>query len=229
MKKLLRAALSIAFMGGLSLGVSLAGQFEGEVDYNVTMSDGNQAPMNYFLKGKKIRIEMNMKGHQVVDIMDLSAKKVYMLMPEQKMVMTSTIPNASSVKAKAEGKLTKTGNTKTILGRTATEWTYDSKAGTTSIWASSGMGFFMMAKGPGAAGSDSTWAQAVKNGGLFPLEVDAKTSKGSMTMTATKIDEKSLDDSLFTVPSDYKDMSSMMQGLGASIPAGAMPSGMPHF
>jgi hypothetical protein len=42
-----------------------------------------------------------------------------------------------------------------------------------------------------------------------------------MNMVATNINEESLDDSMFTIPSDYKDMSAMMQGMGA------MPGGMP--
>jgi hypothetical protein len=220
MKNLPKWTLSLVFVFGCGVGLSQAGQFEGEVDYNITLNDGNQMPVNYLSKGKKTRMETTMKGHHMVEIMDNSDKKIYMLMPEQKMYMTVTIPDAGAMKSKSGGKLTKTGNVKTILGRTATEWTYDSANGQTSIWAVSGMGYFFMAKGPGADGSDSAWADVVKNGGLFPLEVNSKNSKGSVSMIATKIDARSLDDSLFAVPSDYKDMSAMMQGMGAGKPSG---------
>ncbi len=215
MKNILKASLMAVLVWGLDAGFSWGEQFEGEVDYNVTLSDGTQSTMNYFLKDKKARLEMTMKGHHVVDVMDLKGKKIYMLMPEQKMYMTSDIPDTSSNQAKAGGKLTKTDNTKTILGKTATEYDYVSEKGSmSSIWGASGMGFFLMGKGPGSSGGEAAWAQAAKQSGLFPLEVDSKTSKGSMSMVATKIDEKTLDDSLFTVPADYKDMKAMMQGMG---------------
>ena len=200
------------------------GQFEGEVDYNMTMKDGKQSQMNYFLKGTKARMEMTMNGHHVVQIIDFGARKIYMLMPEQKMVMTNDIPNAPKTQGSgaAAGSITKTGNSKTILGKTAYEWRATENGDTTSIWGAKDMGFFMMAKGPGGQGPDTSWAAKLKSDGLFPLEVDSK--KDNFNMVATKLDPKTLDESLFTVPSDYKDMSDMMKGLGAG-----MPSGMPKF
>jgi hypothetical protein len=226
MKTILKSLLSLMAVFGLGVSLSQAGQFEGEVDYNVTMDNGDQSQMNYFLRGTKARMETTMKGHHMVEIIDTSAKKIYMLMPEQKMVMTTDIPDASKMKPSGapQAPIAKTGQTKTILGRTAYEWQTTGKNGTTSIWGAKDMGFFMMGKGPGGQGPDTSWAAEIKKDGLFPLEVDAKGQKGTMNMVATKIDEKSLDSSLFEVPSDYKDMSAIMQGMGAG-----MPSGMPKF
>src|ERR1700722_18399086 len=227
MKNLPKWTLSLVLVFGCGVSLSWAGQFEGEVDYDMSMSDGNQSQMNYFLKGTKARMEMTMKGHPMVEIIDTSSKKIYMLMPEQKMVMTTNIPDAGKMNPSGapRPKITKTGRTKTILDRTAYEWqATDKNNGTTSIWGAKNMGFFMMGKGPGGQGPDTSWASEIKKDGLFPLEVDAKGQKGTMTMMATKIDEKTLDGSLFEVPSDYKDMSAMMQGMGSG-----MPSGMPKF
>jgi hypothetical protein len=223
MKTFVKTALVLLLAFGLGVGLSYAGQFEGEVDYHVTMKDGNQSDMVYLLKGGKARMEMTMKGHQVVDIMDLPNNKIYMLMPEQKMVMTTDIPKANkTVAGKAEAQIKKTGKSKTILGYSADEWAVTTEHGSTSVWGAKGIGFFMMGKGPGGQGPDTSWATELKKNGFFPLEVDS--SKNDFNMVATKVEPKSLDASLFTVPSDYKDMSDMMKGLGAG-----MPGGLPHF
>ena len=224
MKNLFKWTLSMALVFGFGVSLSQAGSFEGEVDYTVTMNGGDKGPMNYMIKGSQTRVDMTMKGHHMIDIMDFNTKKIIMLMPEQKMYMTSDIPASS--KAKAEDvKFTKTGNTKTILGHSTEEWKITSKQGVSSLWAASGMGFFAMSQGPHGQGPDTSWVVEAKAKGLFPLEMDNTGNKGgSMTMVATKIDEKTLDSSLFEIPSGYKDMSAMMQGMGAG-----MPSGMPKF
>jgi hypothetical protein len=224
MKTILKCLLSLVAVFGMGVSLSQAGQFEGEVDYHVTMSNGDQSDMAYFLKDGKARMQMSMKGHDVVDIMDLPNQKIYMLMSEQKMYMTSDIPKSEKAQGNAKVDVKKTGKTKTILGYNTDEWAVTTEHGTTSVWGAKGIGFFMMGKGPGGQGPDTSWADALKKNGFFPLEVDSQGGKGSMSMVATKVEPKSLDSSLFTVPADYKDMSAMMQGMGAG-----MPSGMPKF
>ena len=71
MKTILKCLLSLVGVFGLGVSLSQAGQFEGEVDYHMTMSNGDQSDVAYFLKDGKARMQMNMKGHDVVDIMDL--------------------------------------------------------------------------------------------------------------------------------------------------------------
>ncbi|MGH7739684.1 MAG: DUF4412 domain-containing protein [bacterium] len=221
MKFFIKSSLALALVLGWGIGLSWAGEFQGEVDYHVTMSDGHKSQMNYFLKGSKARMEMTMDGHHVVNIIDFPAKKIYMLMPEQKIVMTTAIPDVKKEQSKTGEKMKKTGKTKKILGRETYEWKSTDKNGTTSIWGAKGMGAFMMGAGPGGKGPDTSWTAAVEKAGLFPLEMDSKEKKDGMSMIATKIESKHLDNSLFKVPSDYKDMSAMMQGMAA----GAMP----HF
>lgn len=222
MKFFIKSSLALALVLGWGAGLAWAGQFQGEVDYHVAMSNGNESQMSYFLKGSKARMEMTMKGHHVVDIIDFPAKKIYMLMPDRKMVMTTAIPDVKRAQSKADEKMVETGKTKMILGRETHEWKSTDKNGTTSIWAAKGMGTFMMGSGPGGKAPDTSWEAAVQKAGLFPLEMDSKENKDGMSMVATKIESKHLDNSLFTVPPDYKDMGAMMQGMAPGV-------AMPHF
>ncbi|HET9868948.1 MAG TPA: DUF4412 domain-containing protein [bacterium] len=227
MKTFAKTALASLLALGLGAGAVWAGQFEGEVDYHVTMGNGDQSDMTYLLKDGKARMEMTMKGHHMVDIIDLPDNKMYMLMPDQKMYMSSDIPKPDKKTTdKAGAKIKKTGKTKTILGYKTDEWVAESQHGTTSVWGAKGIGYFIMGKGPGGKAPDSSWADELRQGGFFPLEVDSKGDKHGMTMVATKVEPKSLDASLFTVPSGYKDMSDMMKNMG-NMPG--MPSGMPKF
>lgn len=212
MKKFLLglAMMLMAGVGSLHAFVS----FEGEVDYKITTGD-KSGDMNYLLKGKKMRMDMDMEGHSQSMIFDMPTRKMLMLMPEQKMYMTMDIPEnkQEAAKAKSEGKFTKTGKTETILGYKCEEWLYESKHGTTSIWAASGLGNFM-GMGQKSGMGASAWTQMVKSKGLFPLRVTSKgaNGKGEMSMEATKVEKRSLSDSLFEVPAGFKKMESPNMG-----------------
>ena len=58
-----------------------------------------------------------------------------------------------------------------------------------------------------AAAAHPEWVKFL-NGGAFPLKFSAmKDGKVAMNMEATRIEKKLLDDSLFVIPSDYKEFS----------------------
>jgi hypothetical protein len=57
------------------------------------------------------------------------------------------------------------------------------------------------------AAAHPEWVKFLE-GGAFPLKLQAlEDGKVKMTMEATRIERKSLDDSLFAVPPDYKEFS----------------------
>lgn len=211
MKKFL-LGLALMLMAGAGSLYAL-GSFEGQVDYKMTTRKGENVDMSYLLKGKRIRINTSMKGHDGAMIMDLSTRKMMMLMPEQKKYTETEIRNPKGKSGKPEGKISKTGKTEVILGRKCEEWLYEGKTGQSSIWAVSGMGNFM-AMGGRPGDSSNAWAEAVKSKGLFPLRMTYTDKSGNteMTMEATKIDEKSLDAALFEVPAGYEKIE--MPGFG---------------
>ncbi len=219
-KGYLALTLGIMLLGAGSL--KAAGSFEGVVNYNLTMKDGT-GTMDYMIKEKKIRMNMVLKGRASDVIMDMDTKQMIMMMPQQKMYMAMSIPDTQKAQAHAlaSGKLTKTGNTEVIAGKTAEEWLYQSEKGTSSIWAASGMGVFMgMSSKPNDA--NSAWTEAVKKNGLFPLKVVSKDKDGKMVMTmeATKMTPQTVDPGVFVPPSDYHKMD---MGFGAAMMGGKMP------
>ena len=166
--------------------------------------------MEYMIKAKKFRANMNTSGNEMSSIMDMSAKTVITLMHKHKMYMTYKMDNAFATGAKHPlgGKFYKASGSKTILGYSCEHWIYEGKTGKTDMWLTTGLGVFLGLSGgkTDASGADD-WVKAVKAKGLFPLEMDS-TGKDNKTMSivATKVEPKSLSDSLFEVPAGYKKM-----------------------
>jgi hypothetical protein len=216
-----------------------AAQFEGVVTWS--MGEKGQA-MTQTIKGSQVRTDMSGdRGRQGAMIMDASAKTMTMLMTEQKMYMKMDL-NKMAEKMddmdhddKTPPKLTDTGKSETIAGKTCEVYRFASEAGkpeNMEMCVAKGMGYFMGgAAGPmgmGRGGRRNLAAEIAANpeytklykDGFFPLRVSRlEDGKVKNEMTVTKIDAKSVDASLFTVPSDYQEM---------KMPAGMGPGGPPQ-
>lgn len=174
---------------------------------------------------------------QAVMLWDLENAKMTTLMPTRKMYMTIDMKEAAeSMKGiskdlkKDQGdedrkfpKLTDTGKQETIAGYTCEHWIMGEKQNM-DICIAKGLGYFGMG-GQGGGGLSSLkslafspkllaeaashpeWVKFLE-GGAFPLKMTStENGKITMNMEATKIEKKSLDDSLFKVPPDYKEFS----------------------
>ena len=119
-------------------------------------------------------------------------------------------------------KLTETGKQETIAGYTCEHWLMGDKQ-EIDMCVAKGLGYFGMGgQGGGGFGSVKNLAFSPKllaeaashpewvkflEGGAFPLKITAlEDGKVKMNMEATRIERKSLDDSLFAVPPDYKEL-----------------------
>jgi hypothetical protein len=173
---------------------------------------------------------------QAVMLWDLENAKMTTLMPMRKMYMTIDMrQTAESMKNHPQDlekigdedrkfpKLTETGKRETIAGYTCEHWLMGEKQNM-DICVAKGLGYFG-AGGQGGGGfstlknlafspklladaaSHPEWVKFLE-GGAFPLKMTStEDGKVTMNMEATKIDKKSLDDSLFAVPPDYKEFS----------------------
>lgn len=120
-------------------------------------------------------------------------------------------------------KLTSTGKQETIAGYPCEHWLMGDKQ-ELDMCVAKGIGYFGMG-GQGRGGLDSwknlafspkmlaeaanhpEWAKFLE-GGAFPLKLTAtEDGKVTMKMEATSVERKALDDTLFTIPPDYKEMS----------------------
>jgi hypothetical protein len=136
-----------------------------------------------------------------------------MLMPEMQMYMemdNSELTKQATEKID-EAKITKTGKTETIAGHSCEHILVESEGKKTDVCGAQDLGFFIFAANPMRGGRQPAWAQAMK--GFFPLKV--VTDDGKTTLEVTKIEPKSLDAALFTVPAGYH---SMPAGMGPRRP-----------
>ena len=120
-------------------------------------------------------------------------------------------------------KLTATGKQETIAGYPCEHYLIGDKQ-EMDMCVAKGLGFFGMGGQSGGglgafkslafspkmlaeAASHPEWVKLLE-GGAFPLKLtNVENGKVLMSFEATKIEKKSLDDSLFVIPSDYKELS----------------------
>lgn len=212
------------------------GDFEGTIAMKMQTQDQTAAEMIYFLKGNHTRIETklpNLPEGSAVMLWDLEGGKIVTLVPSRKIYMTMNMKAAAEdIKEmkKSHGqedaefpKLTPTGKQETIAGYTCEHWLMGEDQ-EIDMCVAKGLGYFGMGGQSGgglaslknlafspkmlaAAASHPEWVQFL-NGGAFPLKLSAvKDGKVAMTMEATRIEKKPLDDSLFVIPADYNEFS----------------------
>ena len=197
---------------------SFSQSFEGEIVMKITDKDQDQPQIvDYYCKGSKIRFEgkgdEGMKGAMVLDT---KTSEALILMPTQKMYMTYNYKNFmghardSISKAMEKGDVKMTGETKDINGFKCEKWTFkDDDGNTGEAWMTKGIrNFFFFSNPMGGRSDQPEWQKKLTNEGYFPMMVTTKNSDGEIesTMEVTSVEKKSLDESLFTPPSDYKKM-----------------------
>ena len=187
-------------------------QFEGKITLNV-YEQGKTHPIDFIVKGDKIRLDANEEGHQAQIIMDRGSKQVMIIMPEQKMYMAMAMPDVkgseNSESSDDNSKLVKTGETKEILGHTAYKYVYKDEEKSGEAWMTDEIGAFRLFDNP-MQKNKPEWQKEIEAAGLFPLEV---SENGAKVMEVTNIEKKSFDASMFEAPADYQkmDMPSMQQ------------------
>ena len=213
-------------------GATSGGKFEGTI--TAKMMPGSERPMevHYAIKGPRMRVETLLaQGGSAMGVvlMDLSAGTQTMLMPQTKTYMSMNqdsgkFKEMADAAARMSGqanagdlyKVTTTGQTETVAGYSCQHWLMGSNKQTDVC----------LAKGLGQTGSildqlktlgldEQAKAQIQANpeflkfaeNGAFPMKMSQTENGQSKTiMEVTNVERKTLDDSLFAVPSDYKKM-----------------------
>jgi hypothetical protein len=211
----------------LLAGAGAAQEFEGVV--NIKMHAGAE-PMNmvYQIKGQRTRMEMNGPQGPAVVLMDMSAGSVTTLMPQMKMYMSMDLANiAGRTTPSGTGtlpKLTATGKKETVAGHSCEHWLVGDQQDVDMCLAK-GLGYFGMGQGPGRGGlsdalklfsrdpktaaqiaADPQWSKLME-GGAFPMKISRiENGVARPMMEVTGVERRKIDDSLFNVPSDYREM-----------------------
>lgn len=186
--------------------------------------------IKYAIKGARTRVETQLSQGSAqtgVMLMDLSSGTQTMLMPQTKTYMTMNWGEMAEKMADKDipddaFKATTTGKTETVAGFTCQHWLIGDKQDT-DVCLAQGLGYF---GGGGQSGGildrlknlalkEKMKAQLAANAefakfaesGAFPLKMSQIENGQSKTiMEVTSVERKSLDDSLFTVPADYRKM-----------------------
>jgi hypothetical protein len=210
------------------------GVFEGEITAKL-FTDAQPMEILYATKGSRMRVETQLSqgsAQKGVALMDSSAGTMTMLIPQNKTYMTMNWGKiAGEMMAKGDEKdstddfpkVTSTGKTETVAGFKCQYWLFGDKQDT-EVCIAKGLGYFA-----GAGGDSSGILDKLKNlalrdkikaqldanpefakfveGGAFPLKIaQIENGQSKTIMEVTSVARKSLDDSLFTVPADYKKM-----------------------
>lgn len=198
--------------------------FEGVVTFESSAGPNGRQSIQYSVKGSKVRMDISAQGMAMFTLFDTETNTYDMVMPQRHMYVERTIQDAQALADSAVGntKVEWTGTKETIAGCECEHANVtDSMGNTVDACLTKGLGTFMggMQGGPGRRGGrgrggmGSGWAGHV--GATFPLKV---VRDGQVEMLVTSIEKKSLDDSLFAVPSGYQKMG--MPGRGRGGPGG---------
>ena len=168
----------------------------------------------------------DLEGGKITTLMP--SRKMYMTMD---LKATQEGLQEASKKMKKDGnyeepnfpKLTQTGRVETIAGHTCEHWLMGDKQNL-DMCVAKGLGYFGMGGQSGSglsafknlafspkllaeAASHPDWVKLLE-GGAFPLKLTMLNDDGvaTMSMEATKVERKPLDDSLFAIPADFKEM-----------------------
>jgi hypothetical protein len=214
-KSLLPAIIIILFQATSILSQS---SFEGTIKFKIT-HDGDVSFLDYHMKENNLRMEMGENAEAVFLKRD---DKSLILMPEEEMYMDlnqslfKNIPGMNNpqkdeeIEEEIDIDKFKTGKVMSILGYECHQWLFKDENDDDEVeaWVTGEIGNFMLMQGPMGGGYSPGWNSSLKNSGFFPMLVITRDEDGEETsrFEATEVEEKSLSDALFEVPSNYSEM-----------------------
>lgn len=191
-----------------------AQSFEGTIEFTATTERG-PISMNYMMKGDNVRFESEGRpGMKAVILVNVKDNKTVMVMDQMKAYMEFDVPHTQGTE-KPKPDIKKTGKSKKILGYACEQYLIKDGTRETDVWVTKALGKFQLFRmgGRQQQAEAEAWQEAVKNESAFPLfAVTREGDKEVSRMEATKIEKKSLDDSLFKIPEGYKKFDSSMMG-----------------
>jgi len=180
--------------------------FEGKVVFDVQEA-GEIQVMDYYAKDKKFRMEMPDKGGTI--LFDSNKMMMYVLMDKEKMYMESQMMPLSMSGA---GKVSKTGETKTILGHECEKFVFEQEDLTGEAWMTKDLGAFMFFME--SQQSMPAWQKEILDAGYFPLQVTQHSIRENKTSVYNVVEVTPMDlsDDMFVVPPSYEKID--LTGLG---------------
>ena len=199
--------------------------FEGQYDMEFSESK-ETVQVSFWAKGGHLRMKLSGKRDETGEMIfrdGISA--MIMVMPQQRMYMEMPIPPESfktdSGEMDPEGfPFKETGNSKKILGMDAKEFVFEHEGESMTIWATDELGSMPFANNPMMKGWTDAMRRMTGLKAFFPLEmIGTENGKESYRMKVTKVERKSLPDSMFLPPEGFMKMT-LPAGMGGFMPGG---------
>jgi hypothetical protein len=180
--------------------------FQGKVVFNLE-TDGQKQVMDYYAKDKKFRMEVPDQGGYI--LFDSQTMNMYIVMDEQKMYMVSSMNSSSTGSA---GSITKTGETKKILGYDCEKFMFVQDGSKGESWMTKDLGSFMFFGQSQKEIAD--WQKEILNEGYFPLQVTEYDDDGNVesAYNVVEVTPQELSSDMFAVPSSYQKLDMMNMG-----------------
>lgn len=197
-------ALIIFLLAGITFAQDA---FEGKVIFEV-QEEGNQQVMDYYAKDKRFRMDMPDKGGSI--LFDSHALKMYVIMDEEKMYMESQMMPLSM--GSGGGSVSKTGETKTILGYDCEKFVFEQEDLKGEAWMTKELGAFMFFME--SQQELPAWQSEVLDAGYFPLQVTQfnKRENKQSVYNVIEVTPMELSSDLFVPPANYQKLDLMNMG-----------------
>ncbi len=188
---------------------SEAQTFEGEVGLKTP-----NGSIDAVVKGAKARFTTQTAMGPAAIIMDPASGEMYIVVDAQRMIMVMKLDDAIRTSTDTStGTLTALNRTDMVAGHQCAVFRYLSATSAEDLCVASGLGQLgittlfggsMMGRGRPSSPHAPGWAGALAQQGGFPLRVADTT--GVVKYEVTRIQSKSIPDSLLTPPADYQRM-----------------------
>jgi hypothetical protein len=209
---MMRSIRSLVALAALAPAAALAqGRFEGVITARMTAGQGG-TDVAYSVKGDQFRMDVaGRSGMSMYMLYDAAKTSTLMVMPTQRMYMEMGQVGAEQQGDRKVPDIKMTGKKETIAGYECEHMLITSDNEQWDVCAAKGIASFRAMTNPmgrGAPAAVNAWQRLGKD--MFPLKVVKPGAE--VTFEVTKIEKKSLDNSLFAVPDGFTKMD--MGGMG---------------
>lgn len=217
----------------------------------VSPASGKTMSIDFSMKEGFMRQDVQTdKSGSASIIYDTKNSKMIILIPQKQMYMvqpfgqqgpapqyqgSGAVPPPSASNGNGSS-FVDTGEKETIQGYSCEKYHVTTPKETSDLWITNELGTFMglyhgggpFSRGNQGGQAPGEWENMLKmRGGFFPMRVIVHGDKGTTKMEVTSVEKESLPDSLFSVPEGWRDLSSMMGGMGAMMGGGGYPGSHP--
>lgn len=191
--------------------INSQGNFEGKITVKVPEVD-NSGELSYYLKGDKIRINVEGKQRNSDLIIDPDNRQVLLLKTQMNKYIVFPFGDTFGANHENREKFLKdfknTGTRKTMNGYRCEKWIYSYGDREIVAWMTDKLAKFRFFKDPSVKGLQPGWQKVIEESGYFPMKIDEKTNAGESISLLLVKDVKSmkLEDNYFRPPNDFERM-----------------------